>query len=266
MTERRCIFTVTTGRSGTGFLAYLLSELRHTISRHEPSPAYDECMRRVQSDPQWATDFLLSRKLPAIREAWAAAPIYVETTHVFCKGFLEPWLALPDVPVPDVILLDRPAREVALSMLRLMSIPGRTKAGLRWYLSPADPSCLTALPDWEQLHDYQLCYWYCLEMEHRKQHYAELVATFGGRSVRTSIEELKTDRGFRRLRRALDLPGLSPIGWVRATLKRRRTVNSRPDEKVRLTYGQCELQAFEEEVECRLKRRLKPSTTEQCTT
>ena len=255
MREKRFIFTVTTGRSGTGFLSYILGHFNDTVSVHEPEPPYDECMRIVQSEPQLATDFLLNRKLPAISKAAARAQIYIETSHVFCKGFLEPWLHLPDIPVPDLIILDRDIRKVALSLFTLQTIPGRTDTGLRWYLSPSDETCLTSIHNWETLNDYQLCYWYCLEIEERKNVYGTMVTEKGARCVRTSIESLKSFRGLRQLRKQLALPRISLDGWLRYSIRRCRTVNSQRDKKVGHSYSDTELQMLEHEVKQRLTRR-----------
>lgn len=40
------------------------------------------------------------------------------------------------------------------------------------------------------MHDYQLCYWYCLEIERSTKICAKLVADHAGRVVETSLKEL----------------------------------------------------------------------------
>jgi hypothetical protein len=49
-------------------------------------------------------------------------------------------------------------------------IPERTEAGRLVLLSP-QYSKLMAIADWQQLSDYQLCYWYAKEIEARQAHY-----------------------------------------------------------------------------------------------
>jgi hypothetical protein len=41
-------------------------------------------------------------------------PIFSAISHVWCNGLLQGWLRRDDLPVPDVVLLDRNLRSVAL--------------------------------------------------------------------------------------------------------------------------------------------------------
>lgn len=209
---KRLIFTVTTGRSGTDYLARLMDCVPGVASVHEPRPHFVWAMRDAQTDPDVARRFWIEQKLPAIEAI--PEPVYCETSHLVSKGFLEPLLDFGYRP--DLILLRRPHREVALSLYRLATIPGRTPKGLKWYLCPEDPGVL-ALPGWEELHDYQLCYWYCLEIERRRMHYEALVRGLGGRVVSITLAELSTFRGFMRLRGELGLPRalVGPTHWIR---------------------------------------------------
>ncbi len=147
-----------------------------------------------------AREFLVNSKLPAI--ATHEPSVYVETSHLFCKGFLEPaqQLGLRF----DLIVLRRPAREVARSLYELATIPARTDWGRSFLLAPNDPGVLP-LPGWETMHDYQLCYWYCLEIERRAKLYPKLVAEHGGRVAETSLGELLAG-GFSRVLERLELP------------------------------------------------------------
>lgn len=212
MTQKRLIFTVTTGRSGTDYLARLLDCVPGVTSHHEPKPHFVWAMRQAQADPEVARRFWVEQKLPAIQET--GGRVYSETSHLVCKGFLEPLLALGHRP--DLILLRRPHREVALSIYRLGTIPGRTPKGLKWYLSPDDPGVLD-LSRWQELHDYQICYWYCLEIERRRVHYGELLNGLGARVVAMTLAELATFAGFMRLREELELPRflVGPQHWIR---------------------------------------------------
>jgi hypothetical protein len=222
----RLIFTVTTGRSGTAYLWRILELLPGIAARHESSPLFTDVLREVQSRPEVARDFWRERKLPAIRACGRS--VYVETGHLFCKGFLEPLLELGFTP--DLILLSRPHREVALSLLALGTIPGRTPGGLRWYLGPDDPGVLP-LADWCALTDYQLCYWYCREIERRARVYGERVRSRGGRTVAVTLAEINTLAGFQGLQRALDLPRPNPYNWAKYLFNRNRIINRKSDER-----------------------------------
>lgn len=246
-TDVRYIFTITTGRSGTAYLAYLLGLLKNVSSVHEPELDYVHSLRHVQYDPDVAKWFLTAQKLPAMSKI-PVKHIYAETSHLFCKGYLTAWLDLDGLPVPDIILLNRNFRQVALSMLRLGTIPGRTESGLTWYLGPECPSCLTALADHGQLTDYQLCYWYCLEIEARQKSHGELVRSRGGRVVSASIDQLRTRQGFEELRHNLDLPGFTPVGLVAYALHRKTIVNSKETEKAAVDFSPSQLADWEAEV------------------
>lgn len=225
---RRLIFTVTTGRSGTNYLADVLAALPGVACFHEPAPAFSECMRDVQEDSRVAYRFWIEHKLPAI--ASRRERIYIETDHAFCKGFLEPLLDLG--VVPDLIILSRPMRAVASSMYQLNSIPCRTEAGLRYWLHPEDPGVLP-LPDWRGLDDYQLCYWYCLEIARRAERYQRLLSGHG-RVVRVGLAELTTPVGVSRLVSALELPAFGWLGQFRLRRVARRRVNDKRSRKRRV--------------------------------
>ncbi len=167
--SKKLVFTVATGRCGTAFFTEMLRLVPGAVSLHEPEPEYAEVLRDVQGDPGIARTFLVDNKLPSIVDQDCA--LYIETSHLFCKGFLEPLLELGIVPA--LLWIRRAHRAVASSMFRGGTIPGRTDKGLRFYLSPEDPGVLE-LPGWQKLHDYQLCYWYCLEIERRALHYRDL--------------------------------------------------------------------------------------------
>lgn len=247
----RCLFTVTTGRSGSNYLTELLARCQGVVATHEPRPNFVHCMRHVQLHPDLAREFLVEDKLPAISYA-ARGKIYAETSHLFCKGFLEAWVQLPDVPVPDLILLNRDYRKVALSMLSLGTTPARTLRGAKWYLSPADATCYTQIPDWQSLDDYQLCYWYCLEIDERKRLYRELVTELGGRAVAVELTDLNSTEGFEKLRRDLALPGVGVKGRLLAFLQRNRPVNTKAKKKVEVNYAADRLTLLEQEVEERI--------------
>jgi hypothetical protein len=187
---KRLIFTVTTGRSGTGYVCHLLQAVPGLCCKHEPQPKFSLVMRAAQTDPSVAERFLVERKLPAIRSI--EDPTYFETGHLTCKGFLEPLLQ-HGVPF-DLVLLRRDKRLIATSLLQLNTVPSRTALGLQFLLSPDDPDVLK-LDRWQDLSDWALCYWYCLEIERRMTLYGDQVEAAGGRVIATAIDDLKTKDG-----------------------------------------------------------------------
>jgi hypothetical protein len=141
----------------------------------------------------------VNEKLPFIVNK-LKAPIYVETSHYLTQGALGALLAL-GVEF-DLFLLTRPVREVAVSFWRRQSIP-LSKRDKIW---PTDPGCMIKLGDHEGLSDYQLVFWWVLEMHARMWDYAERTNEAGGLVASTSLEEVTTWSGFRELTDTLDLP------------------------------------------------------------
>lgn len=213
--HKRLIFTVTTGRSGTAYLTAVFGYLKNVDAFHEPKPEYVEVLRESQSCKATADKFVAEKKLPAIADS--PSSVYVETSHLVCKGFLESFLDIGIVP--DLVVHRRPMRDISLSLLKMGTIPGRTEKALRFYLQPADPNVLS-LPGWEGLTDYQLCYWYCLEIERRAKEYSTLIRRKGGRVVETTLAGLKTEQGLDDLLAGLDLQLKFPALLHRLRFKR----------------------------------------------
>lgn len=183
--RRELVFTITAGRTGTTYLTRLCELLPDTCSVHEPQPSYVHFLRQVQRRPALATTFLLEYKLPSI--AATTESRYVETSHLFAKGFLDPLLALG--LLPGIVLLRRHPRDIARSLLTRRTVPGRGKLGFKYLVHPGDPGVLP-LPDWTAYSDYQLCFWYALEMERRQRVYGERLAALGANVVDVTAEEL----------------------------------------------------------------------------
>ncbi|MEM7068797.1 MAG: hypothetical protein AAF478_07920 [Pseudomonadota bacterium] len=97
---------------------------------------------------------------------------YVETSHLFCKGPFDIFIE-QKIPI-HLLILNREPREVATSMWRIRSIPGRVNRFRQSFLfHPEQAECLQ-LDSWERMQDYELCYWYCLETERRKTAYVKI--------------------------------------------------------------------------------------------
>jgi len=226
ISRKRLIFTVTTGRSGTNYMTNMLSYVSGICSRHEPNPPLHEVLREVQADTNKAYDFLVNEKLPVIADEKEA--IYIETSHLMCKGFIEPLL---DIGVlADLIILRREPRAVAKSMYQLDHIPARSSVGKKFLLQPDDPDVLP-LPEWEALHDYQLAFWYTLEIERRAQKYKALYLDAGAKVVETTLDEFSTITGYYRFLRELKLPFPPAINMLKHLKSHIRRVNNKDDLK-----------------------------------
>jgi len=211
--RKQLVFTVTAGRSGTTYLTHLFALLPDIASLHEPQPSFVYFLRQAQHSPAMARRFLLDYKLPSI--ARRAETRYAETGHMLCKGFFEPLLGLGIVP--RIVMLRRQPRLIATSLLTRRTVPGRGKLGFKYLVHPADPGVLP-LSDWNARTDYQLCFWYALEIERRQRDYATLLARAGGTSIDVTPDELRDGGRFLAL---LETLGLLDRSTDRETLLRR---------------------------------------------
>lgn len=200
--EKQLVFCVTNGRSGSKTLARLFGCLAQLQAGHETAPSFHLVMRWAQHHATLAESFWLFKKLPAI--AASSKPVYLETSHLFAKGFLEPLLELGGRP--KLIFLSRDLRASATSMLKLNDIPGRTRRAMKWYLTPADALCAgLALEKAATMSDYQLCYWHALETRARQQHYAQLAGELGLTTAAADISDLNSIDGFEAMCDALGI-------------------------------------------------------------
>lgn len=174
--SKRLCFTVTSGRSRTKLLAILLREAAGLCAEHEPAPRFNYVLRAVLEYPEAAAWWLAAEKLPAIAEIARSSGTYIELSHLTCKGFVEPLLELG--LRPDFLMICRPAREVATSLFRIGAVPERTGAGRLVLIGPQFSRFLPIM-DWRHLTDYQLCYWYAREIEHRQAHYRSFFSDRG---------------------------------------------------------------------------------------
>jgi hypothetical protein len=250
--SKRLIFCITNGRSGTATLASHLLCISGLSGGHERPPKMLRVMRWAQLCPGLARDFLLYSKLPDI--AKQPGHIYAETNHLFGKGFFEPLLDLG--VTPSLILLKRDRRRIAQSLYELGTIPGRTKIGLKWYLSPDDTNLLD-LPDWRRMTDYQLCYWHTLEMEARQERYGAMARAMGAPCVEVDIEDLNRPHGFETLAGSLGL-SLNTADLERASRLVGLRANHRIDQKRRNLSELGSVHAEECEVERRIRRHPHP--------
>lgn len=226
--RKNLVFTVTAGRTGTVYLQRLLGLFPDTTSLHEPEPAFVSVLRLVQHAPERARSFLLEYKLPVI--AAVQTGHYVEASHLFGKGFLEPALALG--LMPRLIMLRRHPRRIALSYLARNSVPGRSKVGFKYLLQPSDPGVLP-LPDWTRRSAYQLCFWYALEMERRQRAYTERMTELGAASVDVTAEELHDVERFLDVARTLHLLDASTdLDAVRRQHRELSAVTHNPNRSV----------------------------------
>ncbi len=196
----KVIVCLSQGRSGTKYLSRVMSLFPGTAVYHEPQPDFTDRSLAAQGDNRIALNFLLEAKLPAIGRA-SVSQAYIETSHMWCAGLAKAWIELAIRPSLNAIILDRPINLIAKSMYSLGITPGLDP----WYLDPTGPDCLLKYKTTANWNCYHKCYAYCLEIEARKKHLAQLLQEHGGRTVRINLGDLPTWRGLLSLQRGLSL-------------------------------------------------------------
>lgn len=230
--KQRIVLTASSGRCGTLLLANLLGLVPGVLAEHEPVPYVDNIWWKLRTQPRLARSWLVRHKLPQVKANIIAsnASVYVETSHMLCKGFFEHLLDL-DIAF-DLIILSRNLRDVAMSMHNLNDVPIRTKTGRRWFVNPDDHGNISELPpDRDRLTDYQLCYWYVLEMELRKELYYKNWKDAEQLVVETDLRSLISKRGFKQLLKDLSLPDLPKQSWAEYKLMTMTKYNEKISRK-----------------------------------
>jgi len=160
------IFTHTTGRTGTMWLAQLFNLNTDWECHHErlgwmdyglSTPDIRQMRGYNEAGPQAVEAFwkLKAESLPKN---------YVETTHTLCKAGLNAFRDL--LGDHKIIHLYRPCEEVVASMAKRGDYLGHGNHWL-WYLDPAYPRNLVDFTPFEKYGQLGLCAWYWHEMEAR---------------------------------------------------------------------------------------------------
>jgi len=210
---KNIIMCLSPGRSGTQLLTRLMGIARDTVAVHEPEPTFRAVTEAVRESSDETLRFVRDIKLPDILAR--AAPNYVETSHLFGKGPFEAFVAL-GVPF-RLIVLNRDPRPVAKSHWRIKAIPGRSRKKQQYLLHPQQDNVMR-LRGWEKMTDYQLCYWYCLEMERRKENYSRICRACNIPVTQISLPELMDFARFGKLCGELGLDLSSTARTLHETL------------------------------------------------
>ena len=198
--SRNIVLTVAAGRCGTDALSHRIVLLDGVTSVHEPSPHYRFILQKANHDFGLAARFFAHVKVPALLSYETQS--VVESNHLYGKGFFEASIAMGFRP--KLIFLRRDARANAISLLRKNAVPGRTLAGKRYLIAPSDNPYLS-LATAQGLSDFQLCYWYCLEMHLRHELYQKVCQEMKIQSAALHTEDLNFSERLKSMVRAIDL-------------------------------------------------------------
>ena len=168
------LFVATTGRSGSGLLAALLSRAEGVVAYHEARPIMNgrAVADRNAGRDGYAHDLYWYRKSLRIRWAGAGHRVYAETNHLFITAFAD-WATEDFGSRLRVIHLRRRRRAVARSIYLLGTLPDH--GGRHWYLDYRAGRNLLNMASHLQTpafsHEYYKCLWYWHEIEARVEAY-----------------------------------------------------------------------------------------------
>lgn len=199
LAEKRLIFYATTGRSGTKWAARAMRSIEGVDAFWETDPNFAWVVRPSRVKQGVAKRWWVNQKIPAILSSEHKGGVYAETSHYLTQGALGAALSLG--LEFDLVVLSRDVRETAISFWRRQSVP-LFKRDKLW---PTDAGVHVKI-DSDGLNDYQLIYWWLLEMRHRMWLYAEEVRKRGRIVASISLPEIATKEGFDLLRTTLKLP------------------------------------------------------------
>lgn len=171
---RRLIFCITSGRSGSQYLAELFRTARRVQSFHEAPPTMSgEPLRLVNALPFEASREARRIKPEAIADLLRRMPpedIYAETNHMFIKTFFD--VVLARFPNVDVVILRRGLPHVLKSFIEMGYYSPLNPGALDWMSSPnAATAALPAIAPDEALDQYDASIAYLLDIEARAQRF-----------------------------------------------------------------------------------------------
>jgi hypothetical protein len=209
------VFTMTTGRSGTLYLAQLLLQNLPDAECYHEIVGWDR-FGVDTPDVSHMTLFNSQGNVEKVQAFWrskltrvAATPrqFYVETSHLLMKaGLIENLAPLTAKGTVHLIALARDTYATIMSFRKRLDFVNKGNWWL-WYLDPDYPMNLVSSPALIDAGINGLCLWYILEIRARAAYYERLMA---GRSNvvfhRFNLEELRAAEGVSRLLKALGVP------------------------------------------------------------
>jgi hypothetical protein len=209
------VFTLTTGRSGTLYLAELLAQNLPDAECYHEIVGWDR-FGVDTPDVSHMTLFNSQGNVEKVQAFWrsklariAATPrqFYVETSHLLMKaGLIENLAPLTAKGTVHLIALERDTLATLLSFRKRLDFVHKSNQWL-WYLDPDYPVNMVPATDLVASGINGVCLWYILEIRARTAHYERLVA--GKPNIvfhRFNLEALQTAQGAARLLQALGAP------------------------------------------------------------
>ncbi|MFP6743391.1 MAG: hypothetical protein VCD33_17500 [Alphaproteobacteria bacterium] len=185
--QKHFVFTMTPGRSGTGYLAALLEGNggpADQVAVHHEFLGFDDFGRETPEMSHF-TGFNCHGNTPAVRRFWeqklgriAATPgsHYVETSHLLMKaGLVENIDLLTDAGTVHFVVLRRDPAATVRSYRRRGDFVNRINMRL-WCLDPDYPRNIVKADAAMASDKDGICLWYICEVMTRAAHYRQILA------------------------------------------------------------------------------------------
>ena len=203
--SRRLLYSISTGRCGTMFLANLI----RANLREETAVVHHERLGFLNfgvhtPDLSHMTTFNAVGNVTHIREFWQrklaydqaeSVPAYIEMSHVLAKaGLLENLDLIDKNRAVDIVVLTRPIEDIVWSFVNHFDFAGY---GFMWpfTLDPNYPNTILKLRP-EHLSPVRIAHWYVCEMWTRAAYYEQLLRdTPNLRFHRISLTDIADERG-----------------------------------------------------------------------
>jgi hypothetical protein len=209
------VFTLTTGRSGTKYLATLLQQNLPDAECHHEIHGWDR-FGVDTPDLSHMTLFNSEGNVEKVKAFWksklariAATPhrFYVETSHLLMKaGLVENLAPLTAEGTVHLIALERDPYATIMSFRNRFDFQDKANRWL-WYLDPDYPRNLVSPRELVAQGINGLCLWYILEIRTRVAYYENLLHGAPGIVIhRFRLEDLRYADGASRLLHTLGVP------------------------------------------------------------
>lgn len=197
---------ITSGRSGSTFLQATVNRLYNVFAEESYGPLtgkMDQCFSSIIGKPEWQKREFIKSKIEYIENL--NCDHYLDSVSLICQDrnierFIDSGYT------PNVITLRRDPRLVAKSYYELGWDP--ISAPMSSLSLEAEDSIKLTL---DSPHEYQLCLWYCFEIERIARDYKGRLAQLGVKHYETTLTELQSTDRFNSM---LEYFGMPTIAYV----------------------------------------------------
>jgi hypothetical protein len=168
--DNRLLFCISSGRSGSGYLAKLLNTSIEVVGFHEPEPFMNGKYLQMVNTSTFSQTFKKRRiKCKFIEKELdnlSQNKVYCETSHMFIKTFFD--VVLDRFNNVEVIILRRDIAKILKSFIELGYFSEINSAWPDWMSSPNSKTAALQCIDSDQMLDqYDLCIAYLIDIEAR---------------------------------------------------------------------------------------------------